>query len=136
MTAHEPQPVRQSSDRTFGLVMSAFFLLAGVWPLVHGQPIRVWMVILAAAFLAFALVYARALHPLNRLWTLLAILLHRIVSPVVLAILFYVVVTPVALGMRMFKRDALRLRTDPSAPTYWLPRQPPGPPPESMVHQF
>jgi len=136
MTAHEPQLVRPSSDRTFGLVMSAFFLLAGVWPLVHGQPIRVWMVILAAAFLAFALVYARALHPLNRLWTLLAILLHRIVSPVVLAILFYVVVTPVALGMRMFKRDALRLRTDPSAPTYWLPRQPPGPPPESMVHQF
>jgi hypothetical protein len=128
--------VNRSSDRTFGLVMSAFFLFTGVWPLLHGKPVREWMAVVSAAFLAVALIRAPLLHPLNRAWTGLAVLLHRIVSPVVLGVLFYLVVTPIALCMRWFGRDALRLRADPSAASYWVPREPPGPTPESMLHQF
>jgi len=37
---------------------------------------------------------------------------------------------------RLLKKDPLRLRADPGAPTYWIVRQPPGPPPESMPNQF
>jgi hypothetical protein len=141
VSAHEDfsrpgQSVNPSSDRTFGLVISAFFLVAGVWPLVHGRPVRFWMVAVSGAFLVSALIYAQLLHPLNRAWTALAILMHRLISPVALGVLFYVVVTPIALCMRWFKRDALHLRADPSAATYWVPREPPGPTPESMLHQF
>ncbi len=116
--------------------MSAFFLVASVWPLVHGKPVRLWMAAVGAAFLAAALTRASKLHPLNRAWTILAILMHRVISPVALGVLFYLVVTPIALCMRWFHRDALRLRADPSAASYWVPRDPPGPTPESMLHQF
>jgi len=42
-----------------------------------------------------------------------------VVNPIVLGFLFLVVITPVAFLMRLFGRDALHLRGDPEAPTYW-----------------
>lgn len=128
--------VNVSSDRTFGLVMTAFFLLGAFWPLIHHGPIRTWMAIAGAAFLAVTLVRASLLHPLNRAWTALAVLMHPVISPIALGALFFGVVTPVAICMRWFKRDALRLRADPSASSYWVLREPAGPEPETMLNQF
>ena len=33
-------------------------------------------------------------------------------------------------------KDRLRLRWDMSVSSYWIQRHPPGPAPESMIHQF
>jgi hypothetical protein len=74
-------------------------------------------------------------HP-NRLWTKLGLLLGKIVSPVALAILFYGVVAPIGMLVRLTGKDPLRLRLDSGAESYWIPRKPPGPPPESMTNQF
>jgi hypothetical protein len=141
MSAHEDfsrsgPAVQRSSDRVFGFVMGGFFVLAGVWPLVHGRPIRTWMAAVGAVFVIAALIRPPLLRPLNQAWTMLAVLLHRVVSPVVLGALFFLVVTPIAVVMRWCQRDALRLRADPSAASYWIPRDPPGPAPESMLHPF
>jgi hypothetical protein len=38
--------------------------------------------------------------------------------------------------MRLFGQDPLRLRMDPKAQSYWIPRIPPGPSPESMKQLF
>jgi hypothetical protein len=43
---------------------------------------------------------------------------------------------PTGLLMRACGRDPLRLKPDPEASTYWVERDPPGPKPESMIHQF
>jgi hypothetical protein len=50
--------------------------------------------------------------------------------------MFFGVITPVAALMRMSGHDPMRRRNDPAAPSYWIVRQPPGPPPDSMRHQF
>jgi hypothetical protein len=50
--------------------------------------------------------------------------------------MFFLVFTPFALILRMAGKDLLRLRRDPAAASYWIERDPPGPPPESMVEQF
>jgi hypothetical protein len=50
--------------------------------------------------------------------------------------MFFIVVTPIGLLLRMLKKDILRLRIDRQAPSYWIPREPPGPAPESMKNQF
>jgi len=76
------------------------------------------------------------LGPLNRVWTWLARVLNKIVNPVVTAALFYLVFTPVGLLMRLTGGDSLRLRFSPDAKTYWIEKQPPGPPPETMARQF
>jgi len=66
----------------------------------------------------------------------LGILLGRIAAPVALAILFYGVFTPIGAVMRLAGKDPLRLKRDPGSPSYWLPRQPPGPAPDSLDQQF
>ncbi len=130
------EEVRSSSDRTFGIVATVFFVLVGLAPLKHGVPPRWWSLGVAAVFLTMALLIPRALAPANRLWFKLGLLLHAMVSPIVMALLFFVVVTPTALIMRALGKDPLRLRFDPDAPTYWVNRVPPGPPPDTMPRQF
>jgi len=132
----EHQEVRVSSDRTFGLVFTAFFLLIGLWPLRKAGDVRWWAVAIGVVFLAAALRRPTVLHPLNRAWAQLSLLLARVVNPVVMGLLFFVVITPMALALRLLGKDPLRLRYDPVASSYWLHRKPPGPAPETMSNQF
>ena len=83
-----------------------------------------------------ALAAPKILTPLNRAWTALGTLLHAVVNPLVLGVLFYLVFTPFGWVLRRRGKDFLRLRPAPGAPTYWIARQPPGPPPASMSRQF
>jgi hypothetical protein len=124
------------SDRSFGIVFAIFFAVVGLLPLRTHRPARWWALILAALFLAVGLFRPAWLRPLNRAWTKLGLLLGRIVSPVVTGLLFFLVVTPIALLFRLLKKDPLRLASSAEVSSYWIPRQPPGPAPESMRNQF
>jgi len=130
--------VEGSSDRAFGLVMAGFFALVAIAPLVLGKDggLRLWALAIAAVFLAFALLWTAPLAPLNRVWFRLGMLLHRITSPVILALLYGVGILPVGLIMRAAGKDPLRLRRNAQAASYWIPREPPGPAPETMANQF
>lgn len=130
------QKLHVSTDRSFGMVFTVFFLLLGMWPLRKGGPVRWWSVALGISFAAIALVRPAALHPMNLAWAKLSLLLARVVNPIVMGLLFFVVVTPIALILRLLSKDPLRLRFDPAASSYWLHRQPPGPAPETMSNQF
>jgi hypothetical protein len=130
------EQVRGSSNRAFGLVFAGVFSLIGLWPLVRGGEFRLWSLAIAVFFLLITLTRPRLLAPLNRVWTKLGLVLHRIVNPVVMGILFYLVVTPTGLMMRLLGKDLLRLRFEPNEKSYWIERQPPGPAPESMKQQF
>lgn len=130
------ETVKRSSNRTFGFVFAAFFALIALLPVLRGHPVRRWALPSSAIFLLAAWTAPRLLAPLNRAWTGLGALLHAVVNPLVLGVLFYLVFTPFGWLLRRMGKDFLRLRPAPEAPTYWIPRQPPGPRPESMSRQF
>lgn len=133
MTSKLPLP----SDRSFGLTFAAVFALLAGWLAYKGSPH--WMASLGAsgAFAALAVVFAKVLHPLNVAWMWFGGLLNRIVSPIVLGIIFFVVFAPVGLFFRLRSRDLLNRKFDPTAPSYWLHRTPPGPDAErSFPRQF
>lgn len=131
------EAVEGSSDRSFGLVFAAFFALAAFLPLRSGDPVRLWCVALSLAFLIVGLARPALLQPLNRLWTVLGHLLGRVVTPIVMGIIFYGVITPIGLLKRRFaSQDSLHLSLEPDRPSYWIERNPPGPAPESITHQF
>lgn len=130
------EAVHGSSDRAFGFVMATAFGLLGLSPLVRGRPVRWWCLVVAGMFLVTALLLSRALGPLNRLWLRIGLLLHAGIGPAVLAMVFYTTVTPIGILMRLQGRDPLRLRLDRDAATYWIPRSPPGPSPDTMRRQF
>jgi predicted membrane metal-binding protein len=128
--------VEAGSDRNFGLTFAAVFAVVGLWPLVHGLAPRIWALVVAGVFLIAAFALPTALTPLKMLWLRLGLLLHRIVTPLIMGLIFYLAVTPTGLIMRAMGKDPLRLKRDPAAASYWIVRDPPGPPPGSMQNQF
>ena len=130
------QDVEGSSDRSFGAVFAVVFLVIAGWPLWHGESLRWWAAGVAAAFALVAMVRPALLAGLNRQWMKLGVLLGRVVSPIALGLLFYCVLTPLGAVLRLAGKDPLRLRFDRGTDSYWIRREPPGPPPDSMTNQF
>jgi hypothetical protein len=143
MSTHEDfrrtEEVKGSSDRGFGLTVGGILLLIAA--------VRVWLhdgygtvdLVLGAVGLCLvvlALVRAQSLAVLNRGWTKLGLLMFKVVNPIVLALIYLTTIVPIGLVMRAFGHDPLRLKRDPQASTYWVRREPPGPAPETMIHQF
>jgi hypothetical protein len=133
------EEVKGSSERGFGLTVGGILLLIAA--------VRVWLhdgygaiePVLGAVGLALVvlgLVAPGSLAPLNRAWTKLGLLLFKVVNPIVLALIYLTTIVPIGLIMRAFGHDPLRLKRDPQASTYWVKREPPGPAPETMIHQF
>ena len=130
------QTVETSGNRAFGWVFVVVFLVVAAWPLFSGGTLRWWSLIASGVLAAVTLLVPALLTIPNRLWQRFGMLLHRIVSPIVLAVMFFLVVTPMGLLMRAFAKQSILQRRDPAAETYWIPRDPPGPKPESMPRQF
>lgn len=136
--------IKTGSDQNFGYVFAVVFALIGVWPAIaFAWPprfdltaLRWWALVIAALFLGVALIRPALLHPLNRLWHRFGLLLGKVVTPVVMGILFAVTVVPTALILRLRGRDLLRLKFDRQAKSYWIIREPPGPPGDTMKNQY
>ncbi len=128
--------VHGSTDRSFGLVFAGFCALMAALGWWKGRPHAPYWTGAAFAFAAAALVRPVLLAPLNRAWTRLGLLLFHVVNPVVMLLLYVLAIVPVGLVMRLMGKDPLRLRFEPAAASYWIPRQPPGPAPETMKDQF
>ncbi len=140
MSSNEPiishRKVTIGSERSFGTAFAILFAATALLPWLHGRPIRLWALGVAAVLLAAAWWAPGLLSPLNRLWFRLGLALHAIVNPVVMAVLFYGAFLPMGLLLRLLRKDPLRLQWRPEADTYWIPREPPGPRPGSMSKQF
>jgi hypothetical protein len=129
------EAAQPGSNRTFGLVMAGALALVSLLNSWHLGRVWPWTSAIAALFLVAALLRPSTLHPLNRLWVKLGLVLHRIVNPVVMGLLFYGTIFPTGLVMRMRGRDLLRLKRDSATESYWITRVP-GPAPETMKDQF
>jgi hypothetical protein len=128
--------IARSSDRNFGFIMSAFFLIIAFFPLLHHQAIRYWALIPAGLFFIPALVFPKLLSRLNILWMQFGELLSKIVSPIALGLVFFVAITPFALIMRLLGKRGLDLKFEAKRESYWKVRQVPGPDPKSMKDPF
>jgi hypothetical protein len=125
------------SDRSFGFTFVVVFALLAGWQAWLGRgAVATTFGSLSAVILAAALLRPSLLHALNIAWMKFGALLHHIVNPVVMGAIYFLVFTPVAWVMRATGRDALRRKLDSSAQSYWIKRDPPGPPPDSLPNQF
>jgi hypothetical protein len=123
------------SNRSFGWTFTAVFVLAGLYGVWRGGP--------AAALFGLALITAivtvsrdRWLEPLNRAWMKFGDFLGRLVSPIVLGVIFYGLFTPIGVVMRLAGRDAMCRKFDVAVRSYWVRRDPPGPPEGSFRNMF
>ena len=111
--------IKISSNKSFGIVFFIVFLLISLYPLLKGNDLRIWSLVISFIFLALGLVNSKILMPLNRLWFKFGLLLGRFISPLVMGIIFFVVVTPIGIIMRLLKKDLLNLKFN-KKETYWI----------------
>lgn len=100
-----------------------------------GMTAALYGLVLAGVCGLVAIVRPSALRPFNRAWMSLGLLLGHFVSPIVMGLVFFGLFTPLALILRLTGRDELRLKAG-TGGTFWLDRNPPGPPPESFKRQY
>ncbi len=124
------------SDRSFGLTLATVCGVIGAIRLVLGHSYAEWWLLAAALLLSLAFLWPAVLAPLNRLWLRLGLLLYKVINPLVMGLVFFTTVVPIGLALRAFGKDPLRLRREPTATSYWIRREPPGPDPDTMKHQF
>lgn len=124
------------SPRSFGFLFAFVFGVIGLWPLIDGASPRVWSLTVAGAFAAVSLVCPRLLDSLNALWSRFGLVLGLVVTPVIMAFIFFIGVVPTGLAVRLFRKDLLKLRFDPDAASYWIPRADSDASSSSMKNQF
>ena len=112
--------IKISSNRSFGLVFFAFFLIISLWPLINDAEIRIWSLIISIIFLLLGLFNSKILTPLNKLWFKFGIILGKFVAPIVMGIVFFLVVTPTGIIMRLTGKNLLGLKKDIKKNTYWI----------------
>ena len=124
--------IKISSNRSFGVVFFIVFLLIALYPLLKGNDLRIWSLIISFIFLALGLINSKILTPLNRLWFKFGLLLGKFISLLVMGIIFFVVVTPIGIIMRLLKKDLLNLKYN-KKETYWINKSGPK---SKMKNQF
>lgn len=108
-----------SSNKSFGIVFSIFFLIISLYPLFKGDELRFWALIISIIFLILGLLNSKILTPLNKLWFKFGILLGNFISPVVMGVVFFAVVTPTSFIMKVLGKDLLNLKKN-NKKTYWI----------------
>tara|TARA_B100000886_G_scaffold62688_1_gene38887 strand:+ start:6013 stop:6402 length:390 start_codon:yes stop_codon:yes gene_type:complete len=114
------QDIKIGSNRSFGIVFFVVFLLIGLYPILKGNDVRYWSLIVSLVFLILGVINSKILSPLNKLWFKFGIFLGRIVSPLVMGIIFFAVVTPIALIMKLLRKDVLNLKKNNKKKSYWV----------------
>ncbi len=124
--------IKISSNRSFGIVFFIVFLLIAFYPLLKGNDLRIWSLIISFTFLVLGLINSKILTPLNRLWFKFGLLLGKFISPLIMGIIFFVVVTPIGIIMRLLNKDLLNLKYN-KKETYWIDKSCPK---SKMKNQF
>ena len=124
--------IKIGSNRSFGIVFFVFFLIIAIYPLINGDELRLWSLVISIIFLLLGLVNSKIINPLNKLWFKFGIFLGKIISPLIMGIIFFLVVTPIGLLMRLLNKDLLNLKFN-NNNTYWIEKTEPK---SKMKNQF
>ena len=111
--------IKIGTNKSFGIVFFFVFAIVALYPLLNGENIRIWSLIISITFLLLGLINSKILTPLNKIWFKFGLILGKIISPFVMAIIFFFVVTPTGILMRLFKKDLLNLKYN-AKDSYWI----------------
>ena len=114
--------IKIGSNKSFGIVFAIVFSLISFWPLINGNEIRVWSLVISIIFLILGLLNSKFLTPLNKLWFKFGIFLGNFIAPIVMGIIFFFVVTPTGLIMKILGKDLIKLKKN-NSKSYWIERK-------------
>jgi len=114
--------IKIGSNKSFGIVFFIVFLIIALYPMLKGQDLRLWSLIISFIFLILGMINSSILSPLNKIWFKFGILLGNIISPIVMAIVFFGVVLPTGIVMKILRKDLIGLKKN-NKNTYWIEKK-------------
>ena len=117
------QKIKAGTERNFGLVFAAVFIIISLYPLWFGKNIHLWACIIAFIFFFFAIFLPKVLILPNKLWFKLGSFLGAIVSPIIMGMIFFLTVTPTGMIMRLLGKDILNQKINKTIKSYWIKRK-------------
>ena len=114
--------IKIGSNKSFGIVFAVVFGLIAFWPLIKGNDIRLWSLIISIIFLVLGLINSKILTPLNKLWFKFGIFLGNFIAPIVMSIIFFLVVTPTGIIMKLLGKDLIKLKKN-NEKSYWIEKK-------------
>jgi len=126
----------EHSDRNFGLVFAAVFLIIAFLQYYSSGSTNFILIALATICGVLAIFTPSVLRPFNTVWLKFGLLLNKIMSPIIMSIVFFLVVTPIGICMRVLGKRPLNIGSGPKQNTYWLPYTSDNDEHDSMNNQF
>jgi len=126
--------VKQGSEKSFGLVFAAVFLIIALFPLLGDGAPRYSLMGVAAVLAVLAFVFPRIFRLPNKLWFKFGLLLGMVMTPVVMFIVYCITIVPMGLVLKMRGKDPLKRKLEPEAESYWIERT--GDDMQPMKNQF
>ena len=114
--------IKIGSNKSFGIVFAVVFGLIAFWPLIKGNDIRIWALVISIIFFVLGLINSKILTPLNRLWFKVGIFLGNFIAPIVMGIIFFLVVTPTGIIMKLLGKDLIKLKKS-NEKSYWIEKK-------------
>ena len=113
---------KNKSNKSFGIIFFIVFLIIGFWPLINGEGVRIWSILVSLSFLILGFLNSKILSPLSYTWIKLGIIIGNFISPIVMAIIFYLLISPFGIMMRIFGKDLLMKKYSKKS-SYWIKRE-------------
>jgi hypothetical protein len=113
------------SEKSFGIVFAAVFILIALYPQLEGGGLRLWALGIAFFFFVVAHLAPDVLVLPNKLWFTLGIALGSVVAPIVMGIVYFTTVLPVGLTIRLVGKDLLHQKLNVENKSYWIKREQP-----------
>jgi hypothetical protein len=107
---------------TLGLGLAVMFGLCIPW-LLH-RTYTPWPWAAGAVLVAMALAAPASLRWAHALWTIVMLLVNRLIIVLIGAGIFFLVMTPIGMVMRLARKDAMARKFDPRLGSYRLPSKP------------
>ena len=113
----------QGSERGFGIVFFIVFLLIGLYPLIASGGVRLWSLILAAAFLFISFIRPSLFKLPNYYWIKLGNTLGVVITPIILGFIYVTTILSIGILMKIIGKDLLNLKLSSSKESYWTARK-------------
>jgi CBS domain containing-hemolysin-like protein len=111
----------KNNNKGFGVLFFIVFLIISLWPLLDGNNLRIWSLLISLIFLILGFLNSKFLNPLKRIWIKFGEILGRVIAPIVLFFIYFVVLTPISFLLKIFGKDLLRIKLS-DKKSYWIKR--------------
>ena len=122
--------------RDFGLTVGWILVILGLVAAWRGKGTYPYLLGIGSFLIISGYLFPVLLRPLQKAWMAFSVIMGFFMSRVILFIVFYIVITPIGLILRLFGKDILDQKQEPTKVSYWKNVDKAGKPKEYYENQY